>query len=184
MTRRERFLLRRAKYRRQRRRYWSQKYRSPPRQIVNHHGGGVFWLIKGSGKQRPCDVSSASFDATPHPLIGPPLLAFTVSDAGFARPPHVHVTTPFYRMKLDAGWKATYPIVDYHAKRRLYAGHKLFRMNGAARRVMGATWFALNEGCYPDWDPLHRHPTQNDLDNGAPPVDLEWRWGVTGVYPP
>jgi hypothetical protein len=112
-------------------------------------------------------VSSAAYEGDAYKLFGTALLGAVYSPAGKGNPPHVKFDHPSYI--------ASRAIVGHHQKgygalhcrRAKWIGRKAGRMNGDARRVMGATWHANRDGYYPDWDPLQRHPTLADINEGA-----------------
>jgi len=116
------------------------------------------------------------YNATPNdPTLFSPTLTYNV-DVSPGNPPHVALTGPFWGGTFTARpGHARGEIIGYHKRRVLYFGHRPWRMNGFERKCWGAAKVAYTEGYFPDWDPLERHPTLDDLDHGAD--------GYSGPFP-
>ena len=173
-TRRGRFLYRRHRYMRALDRLRSYKW-----QWVHSNPGGnkrqglKTWLVT-PGMQRPCDVSSASYNATPH-AFPPFVLAWEVTAKGRGSPPHVKITSPLYLLRRADGQHQSFAFLEYHA-RSVRAIRKLTTRKRSAheRKITGANWHLHREGYFPDWDVLGRHPNMTDAAGGAPPYPLAW----------
>lgn len=59
--------------------------------------------------------------------------------------------------------------IGYHTRKVHARRHKPERHDGAWRREWGARAFCWNNGYWPDWDPLARHPVLADITS---PFDL------------
>lgn len=175
MTRRERYLLRRAKYLRRARRAERSGYTwgIGPGTLVPYptqQRTGRKHRLTSPGKQHVQDVSSKSYEAVLDPASAffPPI-TFSQSDAGRGKPPHV-AFVGFWRTFTDTRIPhMRFSQIGFHRRRVLYYGHRPWRMNGFERKCWGAAKNAYFEGWFPDWDPLGRHPTLDEVDGGADP---------------
>lgn len=174
-TRRGRYLYRRAKYKRRRDRAYRSGYtwatavgHTVP--YLTHVRTGRKHKLEPLGKMHVQGVSSKSYDATPtSPGSWSPTLLYSVSPAGPKHPPHVAFTGPFWPVYAHRRSHPRYPIIGYHARRVNYWGHRPWRMTGLQRQIWAAGGIAYREGYFPDWDPLGRHPTLDEVDGGADP---------------
>lgn len=174
-TRRERYLQRRERYIRRARRaeHSGWTWGIGPGHLVwypTRQRTGRKHRLYSPGQMHVQGVSSKSYDATLYPLdVWSPAVTFTLIDAEQHKPPHVHLTG-FWRTFAD-----THPghlrraQLGYHRRRVGYMPHRPWRMNGHERKCWGAAHVAYSEGYFPDWDPLQRHPTLDEVDAGAPP---------------
>jgi hypothetical protein len=184
-TRKERYLKHRARAQRRNAKYRRHQWLVQPK-LSNPaiHGGGVFWLYGNTGpmadQRLPRPIGGWAY--TP-PNTAP--WAWVISKPGKGQPPHVTITDPVYHAIRDTVGHLEHSHVGYHLRRVTRRGHKLFRMNGLARREMGAFWYRMIHRHWPDWDWQGRRPNLSDWQAGAPLLpDIDWRWGVTGNFPP
>lgn len=82
------------------------------------------------------------------------------------------------------GWRWRRPLIGYQERRMTLYRRKANRMNGLERKRAAALWHAITQGWFPDWDPDHRYPQFDDFDIFNDYTVNDWRWGVTGAYPP
>lgn len=172
MTRRQQYMARRNKFMQRRDRARNQSYtwaQGPlgPWQRVRS-GKRHRWFHVG--KQMPQRQSSATYEYTDDNthIGGPATWKFHPIGKGLA--PHV-VYTGLWRLLIDAfGHHPRPALIGVHSRRVNHWPRKQGRRNGRDRRIMGASHFAFENGYFPDWDPLARHPTQQDVINGATPV--------------
>lgn len=176
MTRRERYLLRRRRYLYRRSKMYQRGWNyvlSPSATLPGHpltpHRAGRRTPLWNGDKQGPCGVLSRSYDATMDADAQFPGVTFDVSPSGPTKPPHVKLTGA-WRLIVDSYGDKHFklPLIGYHARRRNWVGRKPDRMTGVQRQTWGAGFFAINNGYFPDWDPLHRHPNEADILGGAP----------------
>jgi hypothetical protein len=119
--------------------------------------------------------SSQMLPDVTHPDVIPSVVA-----GGDGKPPY-GVLNGLYVIRARArGVHGSLCLVGLHRRRVSKIGRKIGRMDGAARKLMGANWFCIENNFFPDWDPLDRKPQAADIDNGADYIDIDWRWGVTG----
>lgn len=175
MTRRERYLERRRRYMQRRRRAaasgwaWELVFGGTP--------GHWYWVrqtrkhkLTSPGKQSSQDVSSNSYDNNAgEGVVNVPTPTFEVSEVGRNKPPHVKLTGGWGTYWSTRSWRPHEALIGYHRRRVDYYGHRPWRMNGEQRKIWGAGYFAYNNGYFPDWDPLERHPTEQEVLDGADP---------------
>lgn len=173
-TRRGRFLWRKARYTLQAQRLKSWQWdwvHSDPGHSKRH---GKKSHVATTGRQLPCDVSSASYNASPLPLpvgFGP----YVVSQTGQASPPHVKITGPLYLLFRAEGNHQSFPLLRYHAKRvKAVRRRSKVKRTKRERQITGANWHYFREGYFPDWDILGRHPNMTDFEAGLPPGTTIW----------
>jgi len=65
--------------------------------------------------------------------------------------------------------------INYQGRRLKRVPHKPDRMKGYQRIAWAAGLHAMQEGYFPDWDSLHRHPNYADFLGG---------WVYPGPFPP
>lgn len=182
MTRRQQFLKSKAKHKRRANRIWKNHSKVPPNAANNSHRGGNGLVLPVLGRIQCRLTTSKTYNGFLTPSI-PDMLPVVFDGTGKGNPPHVKYTFPPYIVRKSNGIHTRDAIAGFHQRGVIRYGRKEGRMNGPARKVWGAAIFCLKNNFYPDWDPLGRHPTAADIDNGAEPVDIDWRWGVTGNYP-
>jgi hypothetical protein len=174
-TRRGRYLQRRERYLRRARRaeHSGWTWATLPGVTVpylTHVRTGRKHRLTSPGPTHGQDVSSAAYDATPYPpdLFSPPV-TFTLLPATNLRPPHVHLTGSWRHYVDTKPGHLRRALIGYHRRRTMYWGHRPWRMNGFQRKCWGAAYVAYSNGYFPDWDPLGRHPTLDEVDAGADP---------------
>lgn len=178
MTRRQQFIERQERFQRRRENMYNRGWHHEFIDVPNDRGY-PYWqrttravALWFGPKQMPTrtgpGIPRVFLDVAP---LGPPI-TFTISEPARATPPHVTLTGFWgnyvhfvleYNLRLHFVW--------YHRRRMRRIGHKPERMNGFQRRCWGAAFQAYSNGVFPDWDPLHRHPNQADIDNGDPSYD-------------
>jgi hypothetical protein len=183
MTRREQFDKRQRKWARRRKQMNSHNgaiYIS--KDLRFGHGGGKVWERVELGLQEPLRIKGKRTSRM-DPENRDPRVLTRVDGGGFGTPPHGVMFGPYVEFMRAKDYHAANSFVGLHRRAVMKCGRKLNRMDGAARRIMGATWFCLENFYWPDWDPLQRHPTGQEVDDGADFVEIEWRPGVLGYYP-
>lgn len=178
MTRYATFIKRRRKYLRRRhymhQRGWQQELRpgiAPPHTMHWFNVERVTPLWGGNLQRGPDVRDHEGGDWLLTALFFPPA-TFTLSEIGPGKPPHVTLTG-FWRARADLRaprWER-FGVVGYHNRRVHYVGHKPDRMNGRERKIFGAGYFCYTTGYFPEWDPLQRHPNEQDVLNGSPLYD-------------
>ena len=176
MTRREQFIKRQNRYRRRRERMYALGFQFEFIGPTNPFGG-KWW--RRTGRVTPLWGGPLQYRGRLAGLQGtgpltPPIdlapLTYHVTDARQTHWPYVS-WTGFARVYFPlAGPRKQRRMFIGFQRRRLHAiGHKPDRMNGFQRKCWGAAYLAYSNGSFPEWDPLQRHPTDADLDNGDPP---------------
>lgn len=174
MTRRQRYLLRRDRYLRRAR---AARSRGWTWGLVLAQDG--VRMVKGRiarpyratpvGVCLPARVSGKAFAATPDKVFNYfPTVTFVVSEVGHAKPPHVTLTGDAAATVAAYHGNFPYVMIGYHRRRVPVWGRKPTRHDGAWRKRWGAAVFVTYNGFFPDWDPLHRHPTESEVEAGAP----------------
>ncbi len=174
MTRRAQFEARQKRYLARRKlmydRGWKTHYVmsvSLPHRIVKTTDGRRTPLWNGA-KQRPLALVKSAGHGAELPELAFFGFTYITTPAGPRRPPHVAFTGFAGTYFGPPGTKRQkYALIGYHRRRVKWVGRKPDRMNGFQRSCWGAAWLAYSEGVFPDWDPLHRHPNQSDIDGGA-----------------
>jgi len=99
-----------------------------------------------------------------------PLYAWTVNPHDNDTPPSVAFTGLFALFLLSKPtWHQHYQIIGYFNRPIDRRPHKKGRRTGIERTLLGAAWRAFRGGYFPMWDPLQRHPNDEDGAAGAPP---------------
>lgn len=173
-TRYRRFLYRRDRYVYRRNKWWNKKWKWHKDPVTGHRTKEAVPVEAPGPRQLPHGVSSASYNALPLHII--PSLTFTVTADGFAKPPHVKITSGFYLFMRAAGHHQHNCFLRYHAKRlRAFRGHcVLRRQNKRDRQITGCNYFYFRNQFFSDTDILGRRPNQTDIDNGAPFGPAGW----------
>lgn len=156
-TRNGRYLYRRARYLRRMKKQRNAFLRSGPAgspPLHQGHAGGV-WLSNGKPQRSmPALYSNPAFFG-PVPFFTP----YTIEGGGWYDPPHPTFIHPLPE------WATNHPSFAHAgAQRRAvrWLGHKVGRLNGA-QRVQWYAWSLWKAyGLFPSWDPLHRHPNEDD----------------------
>ena len=144
-----------------------------------HNGGGKYYIMTTSGTQDAHGVNSKSFSGNRTPLPGTGGIAPLFTGGKKAGWPHVKFTNAFYIAHRAAGSHQQGPALQYHCRRALRTGHKVGRMRGIEREVMGAAWYAYTWGWFPHWDPLFRAPQLAEfIVNPSDGVGGIWPWGI------
>lgn len=172
MTRLEQYLLRRERYRSRRTRWYRAGWHWTPFEVAP----GVFIrrrfiryrpLLRGplqyKGHLRPAYPTA---DLTR--VAAADFVDWKVTKPGKGRYPRVlfiGATRAF--LDLNPGFRFRLEQTGYYCKRYHAIGKRPWRMTGQERRMWGAGKCAKYNGFFPDWDPLGRHPTLEDLLHGA-----------------
>lgn len=160
-TRYERYKLRQRRYARRRRRF-RQHGQYDPATVHRHHHTGPPWEFESGDLQRPPAVSAECKYFTPLPWAVARPGSWAVSPAGHQQPPVVSITDAGYVWRRDGGHHAPFALVGYHVRRALWTGRKIGRMRGRQRAIWFASVHALQQGWFPSWDPLQRHPNSEE----------------------
>lgn len=179
-TRRERFLKTRrrhlARYRKMRARGWNWVESVPGDPAFPHwKRAGRQWVLPAKGLQAPLDLSDAGKVFGPLLPGFPPAITPGTLPAKYKLPP-----VPFLAGFVMDAWRAsnrhaTGAFHGYHQRRVHMWGRKIGRMTGRTRRIWGNNIFFMQNGYFRDSDPLARHPSETDVNNGAPIVaDPVW----------
>lgn len=178
VTRREQYTRRQERYLRRRNKMYKRGWngvRVPavdyPHSLNWHHTDRATPLWNGP-LQTPLRIAGQRG----HGPIGPNSVGvftdYVVSPASLAHPPHVTFTGSFRLIFPLTGTKRQrLAAIGYHRRRVHAVGHKPDRMNGIERATWGAGYFCVSTGYFPEWDPLHRRPNEQDVLNGAPLYD-------------
>lgn len=182
MTRREQFIIRQARYLARRNAMYNRGWKwktatsvSLPHRPVRVTDGRKTPLWNGP-KQYRGYVNAPEGYGPILPIASAGLFVWHLIPATHGNPPHV-AFDGFYGTYFGppGNKRLKYAQIGYHRRRVKYVGRKPDRMNGFQRKCWGAGWIAMNEGYFPDWDPLARHPTLAELEAGADPY--------SGPYP-
>lgn len=169
MTRREKFLKLRARFIRRRERARSVNSKWGSRLVFGKTKRLAYVVVwSADGMQSPQSENPGPYSWNDFLTPGLPAVPFTVAEVGFQKPPHVAVSPPHQRPNQFVGSSADYPVVGYHRKAVQRWKRKPNRLSKEQRAVWLANNYAWREGYFPDWDPLQRHPTGADIDNGEP----------------
>lgn len=174
MTRRQQWCKRQNIYRIRRKKMYDRGWKfktvmlmTPFPHMARVHDGRKTPLWNGD-KQKPLDLAQGSLHG-PYPILPLPFgVTYVNTFDGPHKTPHARSTGP-WRGALVA-LEPTHLQTMYwgfQRKRLKWVGRKPDRMNGFQRSCRGAAWRAYSEGYFPDWDPLHRHPTIADIEAGA-----------------
>lgn len=169
MTRREQWLIQRRRFRRRRERARSVNSLWGSR-IVHGRTVRLAYVVvwSSSGMQPAMAEHPGPFEWNDFLEPGKPAAPFTVSPVGYRQPPHITLPAPFHRPNAFVPSSADYELIGYHRRRLQKWERKPNRLTKEQRAIWLANNQAWREGIFPDWDPLQRHPNNDDINAGAP----------------
>lgn len=173
-TRYERYVFRRDRYMRRRRKWWSKKWKSHKDPVTDERTYYPGDVNPPGPKQLPPYVSSKSYTAVPFDTVG--FLSWTVTADGFARPPFITITSPWYIFMRSLGDHQRQAYLRYHCRRVRAFGGRTVRRKATAldRQITGCNYFYFRNQFYKDTDVLGRHPTESEVADGASPGPPGW----------